>query len=87
MRRLSNFTSESCDARYACAGWIAKPFRFLRITTSNVSSSFDKEPSLALDEVKLLAPVTPSKIVCVGRNYREHAAELGNKMPDEPCCF
>jgi 2-keto-4-pentenoate hydratase/2-oxohepta-3-ene-1,7-dioic acid hydratase in catechol pathway len=29
----------------------------------------------------------PSKIVCVGRNYREHAAELGNKMPDEPLLF
>src|SRR5215217_9730322 len=42
---------------------------------------------LALDEVKLLAPVAPSKIVCVGRNYREHAAELGNKMPDEPLLF
>mgnify|MGYP003288278213 CR=1 FL=1 len=42
---------------------------------------------LPLDEVKLLAPVTPSKIVCVGRNYREHAAELGNKMPDEPLLF
>jgi len=25
------------------------------------------------------------RFVCVGRNYREHAAELGNKMPDEPC--
>src|SRR4029079_16922417 len=33
------------------------------------------------------APVTPSKIVCVGRNYREHAAELGNKMPAEPLLF
>ena len=43
--------------------------------------------SLSLDEVKLLAPVEPSKIVCVGRNYREHAAELGNKMPDEPLLF
>ena len=42
---------------------------------------------LALKEVKLLAPVAPSKIVCVGRNYREHAAELGNKMPDEPLLF
>ncbi|HEX6045849.1 MAG TPA: fumarylacetoacetate hydrolase family protein [Pyrinomonadaceae bacterium] len=42
---------------------------------------------LALDEVKLLAPVNPSKVVCVGRNYREHAAELGNKMPDEPLLF
>jgi 2-keto-4-pentenoate hydratase/2-oxohepta-3-ene-1,7-dioic acid hydratase in catechol pathway len=45
------------------------------------------QPELALDEVKLLAPVMPSKIVCVGRNYREHAAELGNKMPDEPLLF
>lgn len=43
--------------------------------------------SFPLDDVKLLAPVVPSKIVCVGRNYREHAAELGNKMPDEPLLF
>jgi len=46
-----------------------------------------REGTFELDEVKLLAPVTPSKIVCVGRNYREHAAELGNKMPDEPLLF
>jgi 2-keto-4-pentenoate hydratase/2-oxohepta-3-ene-1,7-dioic acid hydratase in catechol pathway len=43
--------------------------------------------TLPLTDVKLLAPVSPSKIVCVGRNYREHAAELGNKMPDEPLLF
>jgi 2-keto-4-pentenoate hydratase/2-oxohepta-3-ene-1,7-dioic acid hydratase in catechol pathway len=43
--------------------------------------------TIALSEIKLLAPVAPSKIVCVGRNYREHAAELGNKMPDEPLLF
>lgn len=42
---------------------------------------------LTLNEVQLLAPVTPSKIVCVGRNYLEHAAELGNKMPEEPLLF
>ncbi|HET6646693.1 MAG TPA: fumarylacetoacetate hydrolase family protein [Pyrinomonadaceae bacterium] len=46
-----------------------------------------RRQSVPLAEVKLLAPVTPSKIVCVGRNYREHAAELGNKMPDEPLLF
>jgi 2-keto-4-pentenoate hydratase/2-oxohepta-3-ene-1,7-dioic acid hydratase in catechol pathway len=40
-----------------------------------------------LDGLRLLAPVTPSKIVCVGRNYREHAAELGNEMPAEPLLF
>jgi 2-keto-4-pentenoate hydratase/2-oxohepta-3-ene-1,7-dioic acid hydratase in catechol pathway len=42
---------------------------------------------IPLAEVKLLAPVAPSKVICVGRNYREHAAELGNKMPDEPLLF
>jgi 2-keto-4-pentenoate hydratase/2-oxohepta-3-ene-1,7-dioic acid hydratase in catechol pathway len=45
------------------------------------------EPSNRLSDVKLLPPVTPSKIVCVGRNYREHAAELGNEMPTEPLLF
>jgi 2-keto-4-pentenoate hydratase/2-oxohepta-3-ene-1,7-dioic acid hydratase in catechol pathway len=38
-------------------------------------------------ELKLLAPVTPSKIVCVGRNYRDHAKELGNEVPAEPLLF
>ena len=47
----------------------------------------NEEGMLPLADVKLLAPVAPSKIVCVGRNYREHAAELGNKMPDEPLLF
>jgi len=36
---------------------------------------------------QLLAPVEPSKIVCVGRNYAAHAAELGNEMPKEPMIF
>ena len=47
----------------------------------------NEQAALSLDEVKLLAPVVPSKVVCVGRNYREHAAELGNKMPEEPLLF
>lgn len=37
--------------------------------------------------LRLLAPVQPSKIVCIGRNYREHAAELGNSVPQEPLLF
>jgi 2-keto-4-pentenoate hydratase/2-oxohepta-3-ene-1,7-dioic acid hydratase in catechol pathway len=40
-----------------------------------------------LADVRLLAPVVPSKIVCVGRNYPEHAAELGNAIPAEPLIF
>ncbi len=40
-----------------------------------------------LRDVRLLAPCQPSKIVCVGRNYADHAAELGNEMPKEPLIF
>lgn len=40
-----------------------------------------------MGRVKLLAPAVPSKIVCIGRNYREHAAELGNEVPKEPLLF
>ena len=40
-----------------------------------------------LQRVRLLPPVSPSKIVCVGRNYAEHARELGNAPPAEPLIF
>ncbi len=40
-----------------------------------------------LSQGQLLAPVEPTKIVCVGRNYSAHARELGNQVPDEPLLF
>ena len=43
--------------------------------------------SFDLNEITFLPPVLPSKIVCVGRNYAEHAAELGNSVPKEPLLF
>ena len=45
------------------------------------SHSFD------LPEIELILPTVASKIVCVGRNYAEHAAELGNEVPAEPLLF
>jgi len=42
---------------------------------------------IPLEEAALLPPVRPSKIVCIGRNYREHAAELGHDVPQEPLIF
>ncbi len=42
---------------------------------------------ILLDEVKLLPPCDPRKIICVGRNYAEHARELGNEVPEEPAIF
>ena len=44
-------------------------------------------PAMSLSEVSLLAPVQPSKVVCVGRNYPAHARELGNDVPREPLIF
>jgi len=87
MSRLCRIAHESLEGpRYAeyvddLVYTLPQEFHFKRIGFSKA------EPHFSLDEVKLLPPVTPSKIVCVGRNYREHAAELGNKMPDEPLLF
>jgi 2-keto-4-pentenoate hydratase/2-oxohepta-3-ene-1,7-dioic acid hydratase in catechol pathway len=41
----------------------------------------------AVADVLPLSPILPSKVVCVGRNYAEHAAELGNEVPKEPLLF
>lgn len=40
-----------------------------------------------LEAVRLLAPVEPTSIFCVGRNYTEHAKELGHGLPEEPLIF
>jgi 2-keto-4-pentenoate hydratase/2-oxohepta-3-ene-1,7-dioic acid hydratase in catechol pathway len=37
--------------------------------------------------LRLLAPVIPSKVVCVGKNYRAHAQEMGGEIPEEPLFF
>jgi 2-keto-4-pentenoate hydratase/2-oxohepta-3-ene-1,7-dioic acid hydratase in catechol pathway len=46
-----------------------------------------REASLSLEEVRLLAPVLPGKIICVGRNYVEHAREHGAEVPKIPLIF
>jgi 2-keto-4-pentenoate hydratase/2-oxohepta-3-ene-1,7-dioic acid hydratase in catechol pathway len=40
-----------------------------------------------LDDVRLLAPILPSKVVCLGKNYAAHAEEFGGEIPDEPMLF
>ncbi|KJS50407.1 MAG: hypothetical protein VR66_02820 [Peptococcaceae bacterium BRH_c23] len=42
---------------------------------------------LPLDQVSLLAPVEPSKVVCVGLNYALHANELNHSLPEDPVIF
>jgi 2-keto-4-pentenoate hydratase/2-oxohepta-3-ene-1,7-dioic acid hydratase in catechol pathway len=52
-------------------------------------SDFDRgeKSDLELSAVRLLAPAEPGKIVCIGRNYREHAKELDHPIPTEPLIF
>jgi 2-keto-4-pentenoate hydratase/2-oxohepta-3-ene-1,7-dioic acid hydratase in catechol pathway len=42
---------------------------------------------IPLDDLRLLAPVLPSKLVCVGKNYAAHAAEFDQSVPEEPLQF
>ena len=46
-----------------------------------------RSPAIEITKAELLPPVTPTKIVAVGRNYSEHARELGNEAPAEPLLF
>lgn len=50
-------------------------------------AAWEPEGVFPLHEARLLAPTTPTKIVCVGLNYRAHVAELGHEMPAEPVIF
>ena len=42
---------------------------------------------ISLKQVKLLAPTIPSKIVCIGKNFADHAAEIGEEVTDQPLIF
>ena len=54
----------------------------------NFSEKELKKATYRLDQVELLAPIiNPPKIICLGLNYRDHAAEQGAKIPDEPIIF
>ena len=50
-------------------------------------AAWEPDGSLALNDAHLLSPVTPTKVVCVGLNYRTHIAEMGHETPSEPVIF
>ena len=61
-------------------------------TVRPLRGTFFQEPvptgdEIPADDVRLLAPVLPSKVVAVGRNYAEHAREMQEEVPDEPLTF
>lgn len=50
-------------------------------------AAYEHDGVVPLSQAELLAPVIPTKIVCVGVNYRAHAEEMGHTLPDEPVIF
>lgn len=58
-----------------------------RMPQSSADFESGESSKLPLSAVRLLAPVQPTKIVCVGRNYREHAKELNHEIPTSPLIF
>ena len=55
-----------------------------KLTASAIQAAGE---TFSLEDVRLLPPCIPTKIVCVGRNYANHAKELGNAVPEKPLLF
>jgi 2-keto-4-pentenoate hydratase/2-oxohepta-3-ene-1,7-dioic acid hydratase in catechol pathway len=71
---------------------VEKITRQLLSSPQAAAGDIEDLPSKRMDHIllanaTLLPPLEPSKIVCVGRNYREHADELGHEIPTEPLIF
>ena len=77
--------------RYAVNGscqWGSLEGQYVRPVAGDVFGEFSLcECEIPVDEVRLLAPSVPSKIVAVGLNYRDHALEMGEELPDCPKIF
>ena len=73
-------TAEVIDDPFAVAR-----ARGVDVTTAVREATVVEE--LPVRDLKLLSPVEPKKILCVGRNYRAHAEEFGNEVPTEPQLF
>jgi len=70
------------------AAWAREDGEGLRLLEGDpYSGTTDGPRTLAFTEAELLAPATPSKIVAIGLNYRDHAAERNKPLPKEPLIF
>lgn len=73
-------------------GWMVEEEKKVRVIEGDIYKIQQAKPIMAglevpLDEVQLLTPCTPSKIVCIGVNYKDHAIEMGKELPQEPLMF
>ena len=80
--RICRFRQAGRDRYGAVEGTLVRP-----LSAAPWGGGLPDGKPVALSDVQLLAPVEPSKVVCVGRNYRAHAKELGNEVPAAPLLF
>ena len=81
--RFIRFQTRTEPARF---GWLHED-KVGALDGSPFSEFRRQEADLPLESVRLLAPVLPGKIICVGRNYVEHAKEHNAEVPDVPLLF
>jgi 2-keto-4-pentenoate hydratase/2-oxohepta-3-ene-1,7-dioic acid hydratase in catechol pathway len=81
--RIIRYQTKDLAPRY---GWIHE--EMVGEIEGNIYTEYRRlQANTPLSAVSLLAPAQPSKIICVGRNYAEHAKELGNEVPKIPLIF
>ncbi len=80
MRVVRIFQDE--DVRYGLADDTS-----VTLISDEPFAAWEPEGVVPLDQAALLSPVIPTKIVCVGINYRAHAQEMGHDLPKEPVIF
>jgi 2-keto-4-pentenoate hydratase/2-oxohepta-3-ene-1,7-dioic acid hydratase in catechol pathway len=81
--RLIRFQTETEPPQF---GWINNDM-VGRIDGSPFGEYQRSEANIPLEAVQLLAPIQPGKIICVGRNYAEHAKETNSEVPTTPLIF
>lgn len=84
MIRFVKYKTKSGNEYY---GLLNKDEKFIEIEGDIFTSYKITNRIINPEEVKILPPVIPSKIVAVGLNYKDHAKELGMKLPEEPIIF
>ncbi|MDO8964338.1 MAG: fumarylacetoacetate hydrolase family protein [Coriobacteriia bacterium] len=80
MKVVRVFTGE--DVRYGLAD-----DTMITLISDEPFAAWETEDAVALAGARLMPPAMPTKIVCVGINYRQHAVEMGHDIPDEPVIF
>ncbi len=81
--KIIKFTDKDGVSKY---GWIDE--LKIGLIDGDIFGEYQRfEPSIFLNSVKIEAPVTPQKIICVGRNYYEHAVEQNVELPESPQLF